>query len=114
MGNTKNNTYGTYYKIDKDKFQVQFWNPLKQKSENSSIFDNEEDAKNELNRLNFEFFIENPWLLPKSISLNRRDGKYVFGISVGKKKIKTVFIAQHKDLNEIVKIRNEYVMNILN
>lgn len=112
-------SYGSYsinhdtYDITtgKSKYAVTFYNPLTKKQEYDGLQETEELAIKRLQELNFEFFSNNSSMLPKSISVNRERKCYTFSITInGKKK----YVAKHENLDEIVRLRNEFVLNILN
>ena len=109
---TKNSKYGgiTYNK-GVDLYQVYFWNPFEQKTENVKHFKEKEDAEEYLNELNYNFFSENTQFLPKGISINRRDKMFKFTIII---RNKTIHIFQSRDLDEVVDFKFEFIKQFFN
>ena len=109
---TKNSKYGgiTYNK-EVNLHQVYFWNPFKQKTENIKHFKEKEDAEKYLNELNYNFFSENTQFLPKGISINRRDKRFMFTINI---RNKTIRVFQSKDLDEVVDFKFEFIKQFFN
>ena len=109
---TKKTRYGgiTYNK-NVDLYQAYFWNPFEQKTNDIKHFKEKEEAEKYLNELNYNFFSENTQFLPKGISINRRDKKFVFTINI---RNKTIRVFQSKDLDEVVDFKFEFIKQFFN
>ena len=109
---TKNTRYGgiTYNK-NVDLYQSYFWNPFEQKTNDIKHFKEKEEAEKYLNELNYSFFSENTQFLPKGISINRRDKRFIFTINI---RNKTIRVFQSKDLDEVVDFKFEFIKQFFN
>ena len=109
---TKNTKYGGInYNKNVDLYRTYFWNPFEQKIENVKHFKEKENAEKYLNELNYNFFSENTQFLPKGISINRGDKKFMFTINI---RNKTIRVFQSKDLDEVVNFKFEFIKQFFN
>jgi len=110
--NTKNTKYGHVTKVNQKKsikYTSHFYNPITRNTLYLGIYDNENDAKKELNKANFEFFSNNTNILPRCIAVQRRDKRFVFTIPC---KNKTLHGFQSDDLDEVVRFKKEFISNM--
>ena len=109
---TKNTKYGGInYNKNVDLYRAYFWNPFEQKINDIKHFKEKEEAEKYLNELNYSFFSENTQFLPKGISINRGDKKFMFTINI---RNKTIRVFQSKDLDEVVDFKFEFIKTIFN
>jgi len=109
----KKNSYGSVITIKSENsisYQVQFHNPLLNKIEVSETFRTKEDAQSFFYDCNFEFFNKNSNLLPRAISLNRRDRCFVFCITVRNKSIR---ISSSRDLDKVCEDKFDFAKSFL-
>jgi len=98
---TKKNSYGSVITIKSENsvsYQVQFHNPLLNEIEIRETFRNKEEAQSFLYNCNFDFFDKHSNLLPRGISLNRRDKRFVFCVTIRNKSIR---ISSSIDLDKV-------------
>ena len=109
---TKNTKYGGInYNKNVNLYRAYFWNPFEQKTNDIKHFKEKEEAEKYLNELNYNFFSENTQFLPKGISINRRDKRFMFTINI---RNKTIRVFQSKDLDEVVDFKFEFIKQFFN
>lgn len=107
--NTIGTSYGKIYNLD-NQFRVTFWNPTLQKTEFDKRVTNENEAIELLNNYNFDFFSNHSYLLPKGISINKRDRNFRFFVVINKKPI---YVFQHKDLDVVNKAKLDFINKLI-
>jgi len=95
---------------DVTSYQVQFFNPLTKEVESIGTFKVEKEAFDRLHKANFDFFDIHSNLLPRGISLNRRDKSFVFSVSI---KNKTVSVASSKDLDKVCESKLDFITSMI-
>lgn len=101
---------GVTYKAKDKGWQVNSWNPLIQKTVYVGFYKEEKEANDAVNEWNYNFFSENAWLLPKGISINRRDKAFSFSIIV---RNRTIIIGTYKNLDEAVKAKLYFITKLI-
>ena len=101
---------GVTYKPKDKGWQVNSWNPLTQKTVYVGFYREEKEANDAVNVWNYNFFSENTWLLPKGISINRRDKAFSFSIVIRNKTIK---IGTYKNLDDAVKAKLDFITKLI-
>jgi hypothetical protein len=107
--NTKNASYGSV-SFNGNSYFAQFWNPITQSRVLLGSNKDKSVAEELLRAHAFKFYSENSWLLPKCISLNRRDEKYMFILPKGKK---SIFYGQFGTLQEVVDAKMEFITKLI-
>jgi DUF1365 family protein len=98
---TLKNSYGTIHIVNKETsptYQVQFFNPLLKKISIKQAFRRNQEAVDFLIECNYNFFEEHSYLLPKGISIRRKNKTFVFTIRV---KGKNIFVSSSKDIDDV-------------
>lgn len=108
--NTRNAHYGSYSQLKGGKWVIHFWNPLLQKKIHIGVRDTEEEAKELLKEVNFDFYSKNSWLLPKAISINNARKNYSFAFQ---RKEKTIIYGQYNTLEEAVAAKLELIGKLI-
>lgn len=109
----KKNSYGsviTNKHKDNSTYQVQFFNPLTKEIELMGAFKTEKEAFDRLHKANFDFFDAHSNLLPRGISLNRRDKSFSFSVII---KNKTVNVASSKDLDKVCESKLDFITSMI-
>ena len=109
----KKNSYGSVITNkfkDSTSCQVQFFNPLTKEVELMGTFKTEKEAFDRLHRANFDFFDTYSNLLPRCISLNRRDKSFNFSVTI---KGKTVNISSSKDLDKVCEDKFDFITSLI-
>lgn len=97
--------YGSVFKNRKG-WQLTASNPIDTKLRCIGTYGTETEAYASLNEYNFKFYSEFPNLLPKCISLNRKQKCFVFNLSL---RGKTIWVSNHKSLQNACNAKAEFI-----
>ena len=107
--NTQGTEYGTYL-TGKKGYQAVVSNPLTKEKTYLGYHKTKDEAQAVLNEWNFNFFSEHSWILPRCISVSRRDKVFVFCITL---KEKTIRIFASKQLDKVVQEKLLFITKMI-
>ena len=107
--NTQGTEYGSCLKM-KNGFQSVVVNPLTKERKYLGYHKTEIEAQAALNEWNFNFFNEYSWILPRCISLDRRDKSFVFTIVL---RGKTIRVSASKQLDTVVQEKLSFINKMI-
>ena len=107
--------YGSITPKKNGKFQANFWNPIEKKNYYVGYGDSYEEAEEKLGKMQFDFFKNNKYLIPKGICLDGVYKKFQFQITIVRElaENKTYTLSSHITMEKAVKAKKEFISNLI-
>lgn len=107
----KNNrlSYGSITKSNSG-YRVLFFNPKTKKNSHIGSRSTKEEAEELFNEVNYNFFSENSWTLPKGISFSRATKEFKFVVMINSKNIP---VFHSKSLDEVVNAKQKFLNDLI-